>query len=164
MIFTKKVNAMPYRGNLVKTSYLVVNKAMPVFSSVVSTNSVRLFSLTNMHGVERLGTMMDGLIISDYELHEAHMRYIKDQDDVNSGIKKLPLGKFTMSIEVKTKRTNKKRVFMNVIYFMQNGTRYGYMFSNADLTDIIERTKRASKSVRYPKWYQKVLLWINGLN
>lgn len=158
MLFVKIVRKIPYVGNVVKTSYLVRNSANPIFSSIIFSNSFRLFDKRVL-----FGSTFTGLVVSDYELHEAHMRYIKYSDQIPKWLSETPLGKFTEHFKFETKRAGRKIVSMNVIHVMQGKDRIGLMFSDSDLKDITERTKRTCCSVRKPKWYQYPILWINRL-
>lgn len=158
MLFAKIVRKIPYVGNLVKTSYLVKNSVNPTFSSTIFSNSFRLFDKRVL-----FGSTFTGLVVSDYEVYEAHMRYIKYIDKIPNELTKTPIGKFTENFKIETRRVGRQTVSMNIIHVMQDNDRIGLMFSDSDLKSITERTKRAYNSVRRPKWYQYPILWINCL-
>lgn len=153
MFFKRCMKKTPYIGNMVKTSYLVVNQIGPHLNKVMPCWSVRIDP----------ENQMPGLILSNSDLTEAHFRFIKYADHLTSDEEKRRLGSFQKRTFI-TKRAGARPVELMLVYLQsEGGPRTGYLFAQNDMARIVEKTKKIMATIKKPSFFQKILIKLNIL-
>lgn len=153
--FTRKITkSIPYVGNLVKTCYMIGNPDSGYPYRKMPCYTVRLDELS----------ALPALIVSNTELREAKLRYMKNVDKLSGSIRddlrSKPGHMRSVNVVLDSNRTTVEYKF---VYFDSEDPIYGnsgYMFSKSEMDDIGDRTARIPDTVRKPGLIQKLFIWL----
>lgn len=163
-MFNRMLHKIPYIGNLVKVQYL--RQSLPNHNfTVCEAMSVRLFFRYTSYefAQENFPGQYGAFVITPAELSEAHMRFVKYVGKLPNKMLDIPIGKFVIDYPIQTDRPGKPFLKFHIIFFHQNGERWGYMFTKNDLNAIFNRSLRLANTIKTPKWWQKIILFFHGL-
>ncbi len=150
----------PFFGNLIPAKYVLSFVASIVPNKKVVYNSVRC-------KCDELGkgTILN-FIITDSELVNAHLKFVRYYDALSDEMKTIRTGELIFgSFRTKRKGLTNTRIDAWYARMVQNDPLepIGYMFSNKELNRIIERTKLVTSPVCLPTIFQRLVLKINNL-
>lgn len=154
-LFKNMRQRLPFKGNLVRTHYLIGNPKIGIPMRKMECKSVLL---KNMHND------CDALILSNTELTEANNRfvkYIKELGDEGGCCSSDP-GTLRI-VKIYPRNWTKKSVEYKLVYFKgwldnAQSAMTGFIFNMSELDDIVERTKRISKTVVRPGFFKRWLI------
>ena len=150
----------PFFGNLIPAKYVLTFVASIVPNKKVVYNSARCMCDDIGKGITL------NLVITDSELVNAHLKFVRYYDALSDEMRSLQVGKLVWdSFRTKRKGITNTHVDAWYIRLAQNDLLepMGYMFSNKELDRIIERTKLVTSPICKPTLFQRLVLKLNNL-
>ena len=152
MILKKLIKKMPYLGNLLPVVYLSVSKLGPKFSKRIPAKSVILGDDKGQFGI----------VVSESELSEANFRFVKYAEYIAVNYCNRPKCGHITKISVPVKRINRETMTEYWLIYLRDGNFIdrGYLFTLSSMNDIAARTDRIQRTVKWPSFFQKLIIKI----
>lgn len=155
-MFKRLLRKITYIGNVVPSYYLV--KCKNGSARKMPCNLIRL-----KYTIYINDETFNGLVLSNSELHTAHMRYIKYASGNNDDFPSPNLGEILFDVEASTNRRNAAVFPLHIVSVCQNGSNFCIAFSPKEFSVVSERSSRLNGIIKKLSIFHRLVLWLNKM-